>query len=156
MILDHLFKKPSFLKANKNFDDNCFLQKKSKNHKKLLFQRSSRFSGSPPSLIPAHWNIDILLHKQAKLRKYMQHSVRFVLGLNSAAVPWFIHGFALIHETWISFQSLPIDGANLVHAALVPVRHILVFLVLFCLVWLTNGKLLPRCGMAHSGPADIA
>ena len=53
-------------------------------------------------------------------------------------------------------NALPIDGANLVHAALVPVRHILVFLVLFCLVWLTNGKLLPRCGMAHSGPADIA
>ena len=32
-------------------------------------------SGSTPSLIPTHWNIGILLHKQTKLRKYMQHSV---------------------------------------------------------------------------------
>ena len=32
-------------------------------------------SGSPPSLIPAHWNIGILHYKQAKLRKDMQHSV---------------------------------------------------------------------------------
>ena len=32
-------------------------------------------SGSPPSLIPALWNIGILLHKYAKLHKYMQHSV---------------------------------------------------------------------------------
>ena len=29
----------------------------------------------PPSLIPTLWNIGILLHKQAKLRKDMQHSV---------------------------------------------------------------------------------
>ena len=34
-----------------------------------------RRSGSPPTLIPTLWNIDILLHKQAKLRKDMQHSV---------------------------------------------------------------------------------
>ena len=33
----------------------------------------------PPSLIPSHWNIDILHYKQAKLRKYMQHSVWAVL-----------------------------------------------------------------------------
>ena len=33
------------------------------------------FGGSPPSLIPAHWNIGILHYKQAKLRKDMQHSV---------------------------------------------------------------------------------
>ena len=32
-------------------------------------------SGSPPSLIPAHWNIGILHYKQVKLRKDMQHSV---------------------------------------------------------------------------------
>ena len=31
--------------------------------------------GSPPSLIPLQWNIDILHYKQAKLRKDMQHSV---------------------------------------------------------------------------------
>ena len=34
------------------------------------------FGGSPPSLIPAHWNIGILHYKQAKRRKDMQHSVR--------------------------------------------------------------------------------
>ena len=33
-------------------------------------------SDSPPSLIPAHWNIGILHYKQAKRRKDMQHSVR--------------------------------------------------------------------------------
>ena len=32
-------------------------------------------SGNPPFLIPALWNIGILLYKQAKLRKDMQHSV---------------------------------------------------------------------------------
>ena len=31
-------------------------------------------SGPPPSLPPNLWNIGILLHKQAKLRKDMQHS----------------------------------------------------------------------------------
>ena len=32
-------------------------------------------SGSPPSLIPAHWNIGILHSKQAKMRKDMQQSI---------------------------------------------------------------------------------
>ena len=31
--------------------------------------------GPTPSLIPTLWNIGILHQKQAKLRKYMQHSV---------------------------------------------------------------------------------
>ena len=35
-----------------------------------------------PSLIPAHWNIGILHYKQAKLRKYMQHSVVQLFGQN--------------------------------------------------------------------------
>ena len=32
-------------------------------------------SGFPPSLIPALWNIGILHHKKAKLRKHMRQSV---------------------------------------------------------------------------------
>ena len=32
-------------------------------------------SSNPPFLIPTLWNMGILLHKKAKLRKYMQHSV---------------------------------------------------------------------------------
>ena len=32
-------------------------------------------SGPLPFLIPAHWNIGILHYKQAKLPKYLQHSV---------------------------------------------------------------------------------
>ena len=32
-------------------------------------------SGSSPSFIPTLWNIGILLHKKAKLRKDIQHSV---------------------------------------------------------------------------------
>ena len=32
-------------------------------------------SGFPPSLIPALWNIGILYHKKAKLRKHMRQSV---------------------------------------------------------------------------------
>ena len=39
----------------------------------MLFSGSG--SGPPPSLIPTLWDIGILLHKQANLRKYMQHSV---------------------------------------------------------------------------------
>ena len=35
----------------------------------------------PPSLILIHWNIDISLHKEAKLRKYMQHSVYIITGM---------------------------------------------------------------------------
>ena len=33
-------------------------------------------SGSTPSLIPAHWNIGILLHKQAKRRTIMHMTVK--------------------------------------------------------------------------------
>ena len=36
-------------------------------------------SGSAPSLIPAHWNIGILLHKQAKRRTIMHTTVVFTL-----------------------------------------------------------------------------
>ena len=32
-------------------------------------------SGSNPSFIPTHWNIDILLHKQAKRRTIMHTTV---------------------------------------------------------------------------------
>ena len=34
-------------------------------------------SGFPPSLIPALWNIGILHHEKAELRKHMRQSVSF-------------------------------------------------------------------------------
>ena len=50
-------------------------------------------SGSPPSLIPGHWNIGILHYKQAKLRKYMQRSVhtKTALGEVGVSLPWWCH-----------------------------------------------------------------
>ena len=50
------------------FKSQCF-------HIKIMKYWNASGSGSPPSLISAHWNSGILQYKQAKLRKYMQHSV---------------------------------------------------------------------------------
>ena len=58
--------------------------------------------GSPTSLIPAHCsNIGILHYKQAKLRKYMQHSVWTLLSYSFLV--WNTHFFWMTYFTHMKF-----------------------------------------------------
>ena len=51
------------------------ISEKAKNQVLVILLLCTVLEDFPPSFIPAHWNIGILHHKQAKLRKYMQQSV---------------------------------------------------------------------------------
>ena len=64
----------------------------------------------PPSL----WNIDILHHKQAKLRKDMQHSVH---GWIPHIAFTYIHTYAVIHNsTTLLFMSIRCDAGYVSNA----------------------------------------
>ena len=55
-------------------------------HNKTIKYWNASGSGSTPSFIPAHWNIGILLHKQAKRRTIMHTTV---------AINWIFCAFSL-------------------------------------------------------------